>query len=155
MIPNKKEIQNSVLDTAEHHLKQLQSSLEKIKRYFPISQEQIKNLTTEEIAMIDSLVYRFSKLQDLIGAQLINICLDLAQEPVVNHTMIDKINKLSKFGVAINPALWSELREIRNQIAHEYPNAPDLVASKLNELYSRIPSLIAIYKSICVFLQKF
>lgn len=42
-------------------------------------------------------------------------------EPVESTPIIDILNLLERYGYRPSAARWQEIREIRNQITHEYP----------------------------------
>ncbi|HKK80987.1 MAG TPA: hypothetical protein VJ909_01990, partial [Prolixibacteraceae bacterium] len=73
------------------------------------------------ISFIDQFIFRFSKLQDLMGARLFPSILELLAEPVYDKAFIDILNRLEKLHVIESATEWVELRNIRNDIAHEYP----------------------------------
>jgi len=43
---------------------------------------------------------------------------------------------------------WNYIRELRNEIAHDYPLLENDVVSILNELISKVPVLFAIYNRL-------
>ncbi|HOW74635.1 MAG TPA: hypothetical protein P5102_10610 [Candidatus Competibacteraceae bacterium] len=47
--------------------------------------------------------------------------LDVLHEPVESTPIIDILNLLERYGYRPSAARWQEIREIRNQITHEYP----------------------------------
>lgn len=45
-------------------------------------------------------------LQDFVGSKIINLFLDVSQEPYEALTMIDKLNKLEKFHIIDDNDVW-------------------------------------------------
>lgn len=43
---------------------------------------------------------------------------------------------------------WNYIRELRNEIAHDYPLLENDVVSILNELISKVPVLLAVYNRL-------
>lgn len=78
--------------------------------------------TLEELEHFESLTSRFARLSDLLIQKLFRLIdqLDLDQ----SGTIRDRINRAEKKGLIADAARFVEIRELRNQIAHEYnPNA--------------------------------
>jgi len=50
----------------------------------------------------------------------------------LNNSVIDRINSAEKRGLISSAEIWMNIRNIRNQIAHEYSNL------QLNEIYSNV-----------------
>lgn len=58
---------------------------------------------------------------------------------------IDILNKLEKLRLIESAEQWKQLREIRNAIAHEYDDSPQLMAQVLNTVFDARIELFAIY----------
>jgi uncharacterized protein with HEPN domain len=54
-------------------------------------------------------------------------------------TMIDLINLAEKVGFDIDVRLWRELRELRNNLTHEYTENYEKIAYALNRLKELLP----------------
>ena len=75
--------------------------------------------------LTDQILYRFSKLQDTMGERLIPATLGWLQEPHEAWPMRDRLDRLEKLGyLDVDP--WLQWRDVRNRLAHEYPDAADL-----------------------------
>ena len=75
--------------------------------------------------LTDQILYRFTKLQDTMGERLIPAMLGWLQEPHEAWPMRDKLDGLEKLGY-LDVDHWLQWRDVRNRLAHEYPDAPDL-----------------------------
>ena len=125
------------------HLKRLNSAYTQLsKKYnFPIKHkeyEQIVNSTTD-LAYCDQVIYRFSKLQDTMGAKLFKSLLFYEGENV-DKPFLDILNRLEKMNI-INVDEWFEIRDLRNEIFHEYDNNEESVIEMLNMIYELKESL--------------
>ena len=94
------------------------------KQACPRSIEEIEQYR-ELVRLTDQILFRFAKLQDTMGLRLIPATLDVLLEPYEEWSMQDRLNRLEKLGF-IDVVLWLEWREIRNRLAHEYPDDSDL-----------------------------
>jgi hypothetical protein len=66
-------------------------------------------------------LFTFSKLQDLIGAKLFKDVLYELKEIETKHIpMLDVLHKLEQLNMIENASHWDILREIRNELTHEY-----------------------------------
>lgn len=105
-------------------------------------------LSEDQIRVTDQLVFRFGRLQDAIGTRLLPAMLQLMQEWQDEAPFIDKLNRAEKLGLIPSASQWQELREIRNQTAHEYPAQPELVVANLRNLMLQVPALEAAHDQL-------
>lgn len=129
---------------ADIHANRIQLAQKKIQHLFPIDAKALTVLSDDDLVWIELLTSRFGKLQDFIGKKLINVFLEQNEEDTNNLTMLDKINKLERFGLIENASVWGMMRETRNHIAHEYPDSPELTAVYLNQIYDLCPKLLSL-----------
>ena len=69
-------------------------------------------------------------------------------------TMIDKINRLEKLGILRSRDLWTNMRQLRNHLAHEYPEHPEIMAKYLNQTMDAVPHLFDCLNKITWAFQK-
>jgi hypothetical protein len=112
-------------------------------------------LTEDQIRVTDQVVFRFGRLQDTIGTRLLPATLQLMQEWQDETPFIDKLNRAEKLGLIPSALQWQELREIRNQTAHEYPAQPELVIANLRNLMLQVPALEAAHKQLQIATQRY
>jgi predicted nucleotidyltransferase len=139
--------QDKIINECEKHLKRLKYAQNELKNLFPLTEESYQNLSEENIQAIDQFIYRFSKLQDTIGQKLIKIVFSLYEDNIEKFTFIDMLNRLEKAGV-LSAVDWQVLRDIRNELAHDYDDEPMQSASVLNKVYEKQKVLETIYKNI-------
>jgi hypothetical protein len=132
-----KEKLKQTLQEGQIHLSRIEDAFEELaKNYtFPINLEQFTTLLTHrgELAFADQIIYRFSKAQDTIGAKLFKAFM-LYQGENVDKPFRDILNALEKLHI-LETEEWFVLREIRNEIAHDYENNQDKARSILNSIY--------------------
>jgi len=74
--------------------------------------------TFEELESFDSLTSKFGRTSDLYTQKIIRTAWMLLHEPFV--PFIDLLNKGEKIGLLTSADELIEIRDLRNQIAHEY-----------------------------------
>lgn len=144
---------NAVLKECEKHLQRLNSAFDKMKIFMPISPEKYQQLNDAEIEHIDQYLFRFSKLQDAIGERLFKSLLLFLGEEVHNKSFIDVFNRLEQLEIIENYDNWMELREIRNELTHEYEDEPSENAEKINKIYLLKDKLARYYLNVEKFLS--
>lgn len=97
------------------------------------------------VRLVDQLLFRFTKLQDAIGERLIPATLARLAEPFEEWPMRDRLNRLEKLGY-LNVDAWLRWREVRNRLAHEYPDAPDIRFASLRAAVLAATELLAAYR---------
>jgi hypothetical protein len=86
-----------------------------------------------DVAFADQVIYRFSKAQDSMGVKLFKAFL-LYQGENIDKPFLDILNSLEKLNV-VNVDDWFELREVRNEIAHDYDENALLAMNIMNHIY--------------------
>lgn len=137
-----------ILKICELHAKRLRWAVEKLRPLMPSDGKHFASLPEEEILLFELFSSRFAKLQDLMGAKLFGLVLELAKETGTLETFIDKLNRLEKIGAIPSAKTWLDLREIRNDLSHEYPDNPDLTAHNFNQAFTMASVLLDIYAQV-------
>lgn len=76
----------------------------------------------QNVRIVNSFLFNYSKIQDKIGAKLLKKVLYVQKEiDNENISMKDALNLLEKLAIIKNSHAWDRLREIRNNLSHEYP----------------------------------
>lgn len=145
-------ILKAIVDECAKHLSRMNYAYEKISLLAPITKDMIERLNNENIAHVDQLIYRFTKLQDAIGQKLFKSVLFSLGEQVTDKPAIDIFNRLEQLGIIEDFEKWKELRELRNQLAHEYEEDLSETAEKLNSLMKRKSDLEDYFNNILKYL---
>jgi len=132
--------QKKVFDNLEEsylHLQRIKDAfIELSKKYdFPLVGEDFDTIkqNKHDLAFSDQCIYRFSKLQDCMGAKLFKSLL-LYQGENVNKPFLDILNQLEVMDI-IDVDEWFEIRDLRNEIAHDYENNDTKAKDILNAIY--------------------
>jgi uncharacterized protein with HEPN domain len=119
------------------HLERLESAFDELSNSFefPLDKNSFEKITSSRqlLAYSDQIIYRFSKLQDCMGAKLFKSLL-LFQGENVNKPFLDILNQLEKINV-IDVDEWFEIRDLRNEIAHDYEDNELESITILNTIY--------------------
>jgi len=103
------------------------------------------NLDDEEIIFIvDSLLFRFAKLQDFLGQKIFRNFLEY--QGLSFNNFYDILKELEKEEI-LDIDLWGSLREIRNELSHEYPDKEE-IEEKIIFILSKVNDLIDVYEKI-------
>ena len=125
------------LNASYKHFLRLENAFNALKKQyqFPINMDDFKIIldTIEYLAYSDQIIYRFSKLQDCMGAKLFKSVL-LYEGENVNKSFLDILNQLEVIDI-INVDEWFEIRDLRNEIAHDYEDNDEIAINILNTIY--------------------
>jgi len=130
------------------HQARMMSAYQKIQCKFPLDRANYLELNEDDVVYIDQFLFRYAKLQDAMGQRLFKAMLSLLQEEVEHVPFLDILHKLEKLHLIASAETWQELREIRNAIAHEYDDSPELMAQALNAIFSSHEALVDIYDGL-------
>ncbi|MBL4730629.1 MAG: hypothetical protein JKY28_04585 [Sulfurimonas sp.] len=137
------------LSESKMHVQRINEAfIELEKNYtFPIEVKEFETLVTSKttLAFADQIIYRFAKAQDSMGAKLFKAYM-LVQGTNVDKPFLDILNSLEKLDI-LNVDEWFELREIRNEIAHDYEDNKDLAMNILNSIFKHKKELENILKA--------
>lgn len=139
--------QKKVINECDKHLKRLEFASNQLKSIFPLDENSYMRLSEEEIQSIDQFLYRFSKLQDTIGEKLIKMVFSLYEENIEKFTFIDILNRLEKAEI-LTLKDWKKLRDIRNELSHNYDDDPEESSIVVNNVYIKKELLKSIYLNL-------
>ena len=79
-----------------------------------------ESLKPEQKAILDAYLKRFASLQDFLGAKIFSLLLDVSG---IGYTkMSEVLYYIEKEGIIDSFGSWIELREVRNELEHDYPD---------------------------------
>jgi uncharacterized protein with HEPN domain len=138
------------LNESQIHFQRLQNAIIALetKFKFPIEENHFQEIlnSTEYLAYCDQIIYRFSKVQDCMGAKLFRSVL-LYQGETVNKPFLDILNEMESLNI-IHVNSWFEIRDLRNELAHTYDESSSTSTMLLNTIYSIVPDLKKILDAI-------
>ena len=144
----------SILSECELHQKRIEYALQKLQKFMPFNVDQYKALNDEQVEALDQFLFRFSKLQDVIGQRLFPAILEFQEEPVKSLSFLDRLNRLEQLRVIEDKEQWLNIRDIRNKISHEYEDDPPAMCRALNYIYSSYDLLSEIFSHVKQYLNQ-
>jgi len=104
--------------------------------------------------LINSFLYTYTKLQDNIGAKLFKEVLYELKEIENKHLpMIDILHKLEQLNILYDIQNWDILREIRNELTHEYELNNQNRLENIKKAVWGYKELKKIYNNIKIYLK--
>ena len=98
----------------------------------------------EQVKTIDGFIYRFAKIQDIMGDKLFPLYLQTVEEYKPSMPLIDMLNKLEKLTIIDAADDRKYFRKLRNVVTHEYPDNEDELLAGIKEalvVYSKIKTM--------------
>jgi len=102
---------------------------------------------------VEAFVGRFGRLQDTVGDKLLPLLIAaLGEKP---SAAIDNLDRAERLGLIKSADEWMTMRNLRNQMIHEYVEDPVILSNALQTGHSFVPALIATAnKMICEIEQR-
>lgn len=120
------------------HLQRLQYAVSQTEKLFPLEREIYQNLDDAQTGNIDQLVFRFTKLQDELGTNTFRYALVYLQEDILDKPFRDILNRLERLKIIDSSDTWLALRELRNDLTHDYPMMVEETIDKLNHMFGQL-----------------
>jgi hypothetical protein len=90
---------------------------------------------------VEAFVGRFGRLQDTVGDKLLPSLLMALGEK--SSAAIDNLDRAERLGLLGSVEEWMTMRNLRNQMVHEYVEDPLVLISALQSGHAFVPALIA------------
>lgn len=147
--PTPAKLQAALLECALH-AQVLADALGRLPAHFnPADAAQVSD---ELRRTLDQAAYRFMKLQDSLGEKVLPGLLAQTLDPLPPEApFAQRLQRLERLGVVPSVEAWRLLREVRNGLAHEYPEHPALQAAAWNRLRAAIEDLLAVWRAVQAF----
>jgi hypothetical protein len=134
---------DNYFNEAQKHSAKINGAMEVLKTVMPL--ETYGELSELHQDKLDILVFRFSKLQDLLGDKIFRTILEYSgfntQRP-----FIELLSELERENL-LELNHWIELREARNKIAHDYPDDEVHIVESINFIYTHVTYLMELVET--------
>ncbi len=144
---NKKERLQFLSRVAEKEAKHLMNTAEKLfKEGFSV--ERAKTLDVDEglSERLEAFTSRFARLQDTLGDKLIPALLEALNEK--KRAQIDNLDAAERLGWLASVDEWQVMRQLRNQMVHEYIEDLTVLVSAINTANHFVPVLILVVQNL-------
>ncbi len=120
---------------------------------FSLSSSVFEDLQTARI--INSFLFNITKIQDNIGAKLFKeILIELKEIESFATPMLDVLAKLEQLEVLDSTQNWEYIREIRNELTHDYAMDYDQRVENLKRALWAFEELEKIYTNLKNYMQE-
>lgn len=154
---NKQEILKKRFEKLEKHYLALKAYKELINKLTDKTDiytvENFNTLKIEDKAILDAYLKRFSSVQDFLGAKIFSPLLDIAG--INSGKMSEVLYIVEKEGIIDSLEHWIELREVRNELEHDYPENLEAALQDLKFCINSFARLESYYINALKFAQKY
>ena len=110
------------------------------------------NHDTELAERVDAFVSRFGRLQDTLGDKLLPAWRSAVGE--VPATLADNLDRAERLGLIASTDTWFTLRQLRNQMIHDYIEDPIVLATALQTAHEHLHILTDTAQALLTDLRK-
>ena len=96
---------------------------------------------------VEAFVGRFGRLQDTLGDKLLPLLLAALGENA--SSVIDNLDRAERLGIIKSADEWMAMRNLRDQMIHEYVEDPVVLHSALQSGHDFVPVLVAVSDHMC------
>jgi len=154
---NKKEILRKRFDKLEKHyiaIKEYKVLIDELLKEQNIYDQFIFNtLKPEKRAILDAYLKRFASIQDFLGAKIFSLLLEIAG--INNSKMSEVLSNIEKENIIDSLENWIELREVRNELEHDYPEELQEALDDLKYCIDSFGKLESYYLNSLNFFKKY
>ena len=106
------------------------------------------HLNKDDRRLLDQFAYRYTRLQDDMGARLMPSVLKAMGEDIALMSAIDRFARVEQLGWLDSADNWLVLRQERNQFAHDYPDSP-------TERFERLQAAVQAARQLLTIMAQF
>lgn len=101
----------------------------------------VSGFTQAQAERVEAFVGRFGRLQDTLGDKLLPLLLTALGEKT--SASIDNLDRAERLELIKSADEWMIMRNLRNQMIHEYVEDPVVLINALQSGHAFVPTLIA------------
>lgn len=129
------------------HEAALRDAIEDLKQRKLVAAD-LDALGKEDRRLLDQFAYRYTRLQDDMGARLIPAVLRALGEEIAAMPMLDRLSRMEQLGWLPDAEEWADLRRIRNEFAHDYPETTEQRFERLQLAIASAQTVTEIFNSM-------
>ncbi len=131
---------------SKSHIEKIENARAVLSSVMPLTKQNITKLNEREQDKLEILLFRFAKLQDLLGVKIFRAILAYSGYDV-DRPFLEIMSELEREGL-LDIKRWIALRDTRNAIAHEYPGEEERIIEELNFIYEEVEYLMELSKRL-------
>ena len=131
-----------LLEQARRLAPRLESARAALITHGPLDERLVSAATETEATLLDVFLFRYMRMQDIIGGRVFPALLEAGAELPVESAYIDKLHVLERLNIIDTAEAWMELRVLRNQMTHDYPE-PAVRLSILRNALETVPTMFS------------
>lgn len=140
---------DSAIKEGSAHLERLRDSDRYLQELRPFSATTLESMDKKVVLHLDQFIYRFTKLQDSMARRLLPSLYALLEADTQPRAFLDILGRLEQLNVITSVETWQQFRNLRNNLAHDYPENLQQTADTLNELLETWRDLEALFSRAC------
>lgn len=153
----KKEILTKRFAKLDKHYKALKDYKELIDKLLKdkniYEQFTFNTLKAEDRAILDAYLKRFASIQDFLGAKIFPLMLEVAG--IYTKKMSEILSHIEREGIIDSLENWVELRDIRNELEHDYPEELEEALNDLKYCVDSFEKIELYYLNSLNFFKKY
>jgi hypothetical protein len=139
------------LASTERLAKRFAWSVGRVQSFMPMDAVKVETMSEEDEEKLDAYLLRFNQLTAMLQDHITRSILRAEEELMREMSRKDQRSLMEKLG-ALRPSLeFGSIAELRNKIAHTYPNESEKQAEILNEVFNYSGNLLEGFNSIVAY----
>lgn len=134
------------LTTCRTHRQALREALEDLDQRSFMA-DDLARLTKEDRRLLDQFAYRYTRMQDDMDTRLFATALAALGEDVARMPVVDRLDRLEQLGWLPSAEEWMDLRRVRNEFTHEYPQTEAERSERLRLALESAHRLLEIFET--------
>jgi hypothetical protein len=120
----------------------LNLSLTEDAAMFPVTATTLESPGSEMIKTLDAFLKRFEQITDHLLRKLFPLTIAAADASREVLPFRDVLDRLHRFSLIDEPAMWVSLNELRNRLVHDYALDNEELAADLSAAWQLSPMLL-------------
>jgi hypothetical protein len=133
----------------------LSASLARIAPLLPLDGVSVGHLGDDEKERLDAFLFRFSSLAAIVQDHVGRAVLLAEEEDLSRLSRKDQRLLLEKLGALDQDLAFGTIAELRNRLAHSYPDDPNRQAEVMNLAAQKATALLAAFNHRLAYASKF
>ncbi len=114
----------------------------------PLDAERLASLGEPARTHVEAMLKKFDQFVDDLRRRAFRGVLTLAAEPVETMNQRQVFERLESLGCLDSVQAMLRMLDLRNRLAHEYPDQPDRQATAVTDVWQAIPELLAMLGTV-------